>query len=165
MLFRSSSHVNFPNAGTYNIQFSAQFTSTTSSAKEIQLWIAKNGVNVTESNTQITLVGNDAAYVGAWNWVLTLAANDYIQLFWAASSTNVKMNGSITPLDSGPDIPSIILTATQVMYNTLGPTGPTGPTGATGPTGPVGATGVTGVTGPAGADATALPGILMLGGM
>ena len=75
------------------------------------------------------------------------------------------MNGSITPLDSGPDIPSIILTATQVMYNTLGPTGPTGPTGATGPTGPVGATGVTGVTGPAGADATALPGILMLGGM
>jgi len=52
-----------------------------------------------------------------------------------------------------------------------GPAGPTGATGATGPTGPTGATGSTGATGPTGptgptgASATALPGILMLGGM
>jgi hypothetical protein len=43
--------------------------------------------------------------------------------------------------------------------------GPTGPTGATGDTGPTGATGDTGPTGPSGDDATAFPGILMLGGM
>jgi hypothetical protein len=46
-----------------------------------------------------------------------------------------------------------------------GPTGPTGPAGVTGPTGPTGPTGLTGPTGPTGASATALPDILMLGGM
>jgi hypothetical protein len=44
----------------------------------------------------------------------------------------------------------------------IGATGPTGPTGATGATGPTGPTGATGATG---ASATALPDILMLGGM
>ena len=43
-----------------------------------------------------------------------------------------------------------------------GATGPTGPTGATGPTGPTGSTGPTGASG---SNATALPDILMLGGM
>jgi hypothetical protein len=49
-----------------------------------------------------------------------------------------------------------------------GPIGATGPAGVTGPTGPVGATGTTGATGATGAsgtNATALPDILMLGGM
>ena len=43
--------------------------------------------------------------------------------------------------------------------------GAAGPAGATGPTGPTGPAGATGPTGPTGADASALPGILMLGGM
>jgi len=47
----------------------------------------------------------------------------------------------------------------------IGATGPTGPNGATGATGPIGATGPTGATGPSGSNATALPDILMLGGM
>jgi hypothetical protein len=47
----------------------------------------------------------------------------------------------------------------------IGATGPTGPIGATGATGPIGATGPTGATGPSGSNATALPDILMLGGM
>ena len=46
-----------------------------------------------------------------------------------------------------------------------GNTGAAGSTGATGDNGQTGATGVTGSTGPTGADASALPGILMLGGM
>jgi hypothetical protein len=44
-------------------------------------------------------------------------------------------------------------------WKELGPTGPTGPTGATGNTGAIGPTGANGL------DATALPAILMLGGM
>ena len=46
-----------------------------------------------------------------------------------------------------------------------GPTGPTGPAGVTGSTGPTGVTGSTGPTGASGSNATALPDILMLGGM
>jgi hypothetical protein len=47
----------------------------------------------------------------------------------------------------------------------IGATGPAGVTGDIGPTGPVGATGTTGATGASGTNATALPDILMLGGM
>jgi hypothetical protein len=53
----------------------------------------------------------------------------------------------------------------------IGATGPQGITGDVGPTGPQGVTGTTGATGPTGAtgvsgtNATALPDILMLGGM
>lgn len=46
-----------------------------------------------------------------------------------------------------------------------GPVGSTGPTGSTGPDGATGPTGPTGATGPSGSNATALPDILMLGGM
>jgi hypothetical protein len=46
-----------------------------------------------------------------------------------------------------------------------GPTGPTGPAGVTGSTGTTGVTGSTGPTGATGSNATALPDILMLGGM
>jgi hypothetical protein len=58
----------------------------------------------------------------------------------------------------------------EISYDVedTGPTGPTGANGATGPTGPTGATGSTGATGATGAtgsNATALPDILMLGGM
>jgi hypothetical protein len=48
---------------------------------------------------------------------------------------------------------------------TAGAIGATGPAGATGPTGPTGPTGLTGPTGASGTNATALPDILMLGGM
>jgi hypothetical protein len=46
-----------------------------------------------------------------------------------------------------------------------GPIGATGPQGVTGDVGPTGVTGATGPTGPSGSNATALPDILMLGGM
>jgi hypothetical protein len=50
------------------------------------------------------------------------------------------------------------------FYQT-GDIGATGPTGPTGPSGTAGATGPTGATGATGSNATALPDILMLGGM
>jgi hypothetical protein len=56
-------------------------------------------------------------------------------------------------------------TGTTGATGPTGSTGTTGNTGATGPTGPTGNTGATGPTGASGTNATALPDILMLGGM
>ena len=69
----------------------------------------------------ITIAGNGAAAISSWNYVLSLSANDYVEFYWATTSTNVKLDGSITPIDSAPASPSIIVTATQVMYTQLGP--------------------------------------------
>jgi hypothetical protein len=141
-----TSRIVFGYAGTYNIQFSAQLVSTDTSIHNASIWIRKNGTDVPYSNGQIAVTerhgGINGQIIAAWNYVLTLAANDYIQFYWQAESTAI----SIETLPAGttpttPVTPSIIVTAQQVMYTQVGPTGP------------------------AGSSADALPTALMLGGM
>jgi hypothetical protein len=146
-------------AGVYDLQFSAQLEDTGGggSGKTVDIWLRKNGVNVTDSNTKVTITSSTKYSVPAWNWVLTLAANDYLEIMWSTDSTAIQLS-SAAAASIHPAIPSVIATLTQVMYTQLGPTGPTGPTGAIGPTGPTGPTGAastvagpTGPTGPTGA--------------
>jgi hypothetical protein len=135
-----SSRLVFENQGTYNIQFSAQLEKTDSGNDEIEIWLSKNGTNVDWTNTTMELSGNNTELVASWNFMLSLNSNDYLELYW--HSNDVDMRVLTRGTQSNPDrpsIPSIILTAQQVMYNQLGPTG------STGATGPVGATGTSGV--------------------
>jgi hypothetical protein len=93
-----------------------------------------------------------------------LNANDYIELVWRTSDTDLELVADVAGTSpTRPAVPSVILTASQVMYTQLGPTGatgatgPTGPAGATGATGPTGTSGPTGPTGPAGATGATGP--------
>ena len=47
------------NSGVYNVQFSAQIQKTNASSEDIQIWIAKNNVNVPDSNTSLTIQGSN----------------------------------------------------------------------------------------------------------
>ena len=77
--------------------------------------------------------------------MLDLNANDYVELMWRTSDTRLELIADPAGTSpTRPAIPSIIVTAQQVMYTQVGPTGPTGP---------------------AGSDASVLPIVLMLGGM
>lgn len=169
--------ITFDYAGTYNIQYSIQFTNTDSSIHNVNVWLRKNDTgatgNVADSNSQYAIVASHGSIHGqmiaAVNYVMTLAAGDYLQLMWQTESTQVYLEtipAGTTP--ATPVSPAIILTAQQVMYTQLGPSGATGPIGPTGPigvtgptgvgttgaTGPVGATGVQGATGPTGPTPT-----------
>lgn len=151
-----TSRVVFTNAGTYNFQWSGQFENTDTQEHDVQVWLRKNGTDLTGSTGFIAIPSKHGGINGhsvvGWNYVLTLAANDYLELYWQASNTLVTLKtyaGGTNP--TTPSTASLIVTATQVMYTQLGPTGPTGPTGATGATGPTGPIGVTGPTGPTGA--------------
>jgi len=145
----SGSRITFAYAGTYNVQFSAQLTQTDNSNDNVQIWLRKNGSDLTETNTTVTMDKQNSDKVASWNFVLTVAANDYLQLMWEANSTSVSILAQ-TAGGNYPATPSIILTAQQVMYTQLGPTGATGATGPQGVTGSTGATGATGATGPSG---------------
>jgi collagen type VII alpha len=144
----SGSRLTFTYAGVYNIQFSAQIDRTSGSGTDtVEIWFAKNGTNISESSTKVTITGSaaQAKEVAAWNYMLQVAANDYVELYWQATNTNVALlaePGQINPVR--PAVPSVILTAQQVMFTQLGPTG------AQGVTGPTGAQGIQGVTGPQG---------------
>jgi len=162
------SRITFAHAGTYNIQFSAQFVNTDSNAHDVQIWLRKNETNVTGSTGFVSVPGKHAGENGhsitGWNFVFTVAANDYYEFYWQTDSTTISITtypGGTTP--STPSTASLVLTATQVMNTQQGPQGPTGPTGPTGATGATGATGPkgdkgdTGATGPTGVIAATGP--------
>ncbi len=145
----------FLNSGVYNIQFSAQFDRTNSGTDTIDIWLRKNGTDVVWSNTQVIMSGGAAssAIVPSWNFMLTLAANDYIQLMWSGTDTHIRLLSVGTQSSPiRPAIPSIIFTAQQVMYTQVGPQGYQGNQGGFGPQGVIGNTGSQGPIGVQGAQ-------------
>jgi len=51
----------------------------------------------------------------SWNYVLTMAANDYVEFFWQATSTDVTL--AAYPAGTAPDTPetpSMIVTVIRV---------------------------------------------------
>lgn len=135
----------------YNIQFSAQFDKTDSGRDEVDIWLRKNGANVPDTNTVLSLEGNNAKYVPAWNFVLPLKAGDYIELAWYSNDIDMRaLYRASSTSPTRPAVPSIILTVTNVTG--VGAQGPQGPQGPTGPQGARGPKGDTGPRGPKGED-------------
>ena len=111
----SGSRITVANAGVYNIQFSAQLDKTDGADDLVNIWFAKNGVNIDNSNTQILVQGNNGKHVASWNFVLTLAANDYMQIMIQSPDTNMRVVASGTQTNPArPAIPSSIVTVTEV---------------------------------------------------
>jgi hypothetical protein len=108
-----NTYIKTQNAGVYNLQFSAQVEKTDSGTDEIVIWLRKNGTDLTDTATTITLSGNNAKQVAAWNWFVTSAANDYYQIIWISADTGMRL---LAEAISGthPGIPSVIVTANRV---------------------------------------------------
>lgn len=150
----TSSQIKVLNAGTYNIQFSAQFDKSDGGKDTVDVWFVKNGVNIPDSNSLFSLEGNNDKLIAALNLIVPLSANDYIQLAWHSADTALFLHHDVAGTSpTRPAVPSVIITVQQVTNIVAGPTGAIGPTGPTGPTaiGPTGpAGGPTGPTGPTG---------------
>lgn len=99
--------------GIYNFQFSAQLDKTGGSASAVYIWPRINGVNLPDSATKIVIDGPNSEIVPAWNFVLVLEANDYFELAWQSSDTNVVIP-YVAASGNIPAIPSIIMTVTWV---------------------------------------------------
>jgi hypothetical protein len=99
--------------GIYNFQFSAQLDKTGGAASAVYIWPRINGVNLPDSATKIVIDGPNSEIVAAWNFVLVLQENDYFELAWESSDTNVVIP-YVAATGNIPAIPSIILTVTWV---------------------------------------------------
>jgi hypothetical protein len=115
-----------------------------------QFFLKKNGAILADTNSHYDVPDKQGSSFSSEiltvNFVLSVSENDYIQLFWQTTNVNVTLE-TIPSNTTYPRTPSVILTATQVMYTQIGPSGATG---VQGPTGPIGITGATGVQGPTG---------------
>ena len=114
----SGSRIKFIASGIYNLQFSAQFATSEASLHIVEIWLRKNGVNVPDSNTSVSMKGSGERIVAAWNFLIEVEANDYFELVWMSSDNNdpylLFEPESLSPLK--PSIPSIILTVQQQTY-------------------------------------------------
>jgi hypothetical protein len=99
--------------GVYNVQFSAQLDKTSGGAGNIYIWLRKNGTNVANTTTTVTIQGSAARTVAAWNYIIQLEPTHYVELMWAADDANVVVLAA-TATSVWPAIPSIICTVTQV---------------------------------------------------
>jgi hypothetical protein len=110
-----NSRIIINNPGVYNIQFSAQLDKTDSGVDTVDIWLSQDGVNVPNTNTTVTLSGNDDKVVAAWNFLVqTTTANSYFQLYWTSTDTNLRIFAQGTQINpTRPAIPAVILTVTQ----------------------------------------------------
>lgn len=111
----SNTRITISNAGIYNIQFSAQFTKSDGGDDAAQVWLRKDGSNVANSNSEITLHSQDGHAIAAWNWVVQASAGTYYEIAWWSADTALYINSvSAGTNPTRPAIPSVILTVTQI---------------------------------------------------
>lgn len=105
----TTSHVIVDTEGIYNFQVSIQLDSTVATDEEFYLWFRKNGVDVTDSASQVRVKGNNAELFLALNYFFNLNANDYVEIMYSVTNLGVRLlaSGAVAP---HPGIPSIILT-------------------------------------------------------
>jgi len=116
----NSSRLNVVNAGLYNCQFSIQFKNTTNDTQDVDVWFRKNGTNIDKSNSRFGLAPRKSAgdpfhIIGAMNFFVDMAENDYIEIMWRPTNTGVSIEhyaASTTP--TRPAVPSVIVTMSFV---------------------------------------------------
>ena len=104
--------------GIYNLQFSVQVALSASANGTAYLWLKKNGINQTYTNTGIYMQNANDKHVAAWNFVLSLNAGDYLELVMWGQSANVSALTEAPIPGAGGNgnvgVPSIIATLTQI---------------------------------------------------
>jgi hypothetical protein len=120
----SNSRVTFALAGTYKLLASIQVTNLGNNITEIDFFLKKNGTTVSNSNTRIdvhqrksvTVPHHEAFTV---EYQLTLATNDYLELWWFADNIDITLD-TLASDGIHPQAPSVILNVAQVMYAQTG---------------------------------------------
>lgn len=113
----NSSKLTVSYAGDYNVQFSAQLLNTDSSEHDVYFWLKKNGATLSNSAGRVTVQKKhgsvDGHLIAGWNQYVTLAAGDYLQLYWQATGTTVSLETLAVTGDVAQS-PSVILTINRI---------------------------------------------------
>lgn len=120
----SNSRITVDHPGIYSFTFSIQFSNTDSSIHDINVWLRKNDSgasgDVADSDSKFSIISSHGGIagnvIGTVNFVLKLAAADYIELIWATSNAAAYIHAEAADTSpfAHPGIPGIICTVTQV---------------------------------------------------
>lgn len=119
----SNERITVDHAGVYSLTFSIQFSNSDSQIHDVNVWLRKNDSgssgDVPASDSKFSIIashgGVEGNVIGTVNFVLTLAANDYIELMWMTSNVAAYINSDpASGSPAHPSIPGIICTVVQV---------------------------------------------------
>ena len=115
----SSSEITVANAGIYNLQFSAQFQNTDTAFQDVYIWLRQNGVDIPGSTGFVSIpnrhAGTDGHAIVGWNYFLSMAAEDHIEIYWSVPNVAVTIQhlaASGTP--TKPSTQSVVATMSFV---------------------------------------------------
>lgn len=87
----NSSRLNVVNSGVYHFDVTLQIEHNNSSETPVTVWEEKNGSAVAYSGHKFDVKGNDD-YVIHWGFTVSLAAGDYIEVYWATGDTQLNLH-------------------------------------------------------------------------
>jgi hypothetical protein len=104
----ATSKITVATAGIYNLQFSAQFQNTDTAFQDVYIWLKQDGVDIPGSTGFVSIpnrhAGTDGHQIVGWNYFLSMAANDYVEIYW--SVPNVAVTIQHLPTSGTPTKPS-----------------------------------------------------------
>lgn len=109
-----TSRIVVPTSGLYQFSCTIQLSSSSASTKSIWVWFRKNGVDISNSARIVTSDLNNGYIPVAVNEPISLAANDYVELMYAADSTNVTVD-NVAATAFAPAAPAVVLEVTQIQ--------------------------------------------------
>lgn len=104
----STSKIEISIGGVYNFQFSGQLESTNSSAKNVFLWIRRNGLDIGYSCRAYSLSGSNTYAPIAYSFDIDMGVGEYLELMISASDTTVRLAAD-TAVSPHPGIPSSVM--------------------------------------------------------
>jgi hypothetical protein len=102
------------NSGYYDVKATLQLSSNSSNAKTVYVWLRKNGTDQSDTTRAFTNNINNGFTPLSITYPISLAASDYVELYWAADDTDVSLS-PITGLAFAPDAPSVLVSVTQTQ--------------------------------------------------
>jgi hypothetical protein len=109
-----ASRLVFAEGGLYQVSFSAQISSSSSSSVKFYFWPRINGADVTGSTMINTLHNNGASIVTSRTATFQVSAGDYLEAMWAVDVTSGFLEAAAATAFS-PAAPASTITITRVQ--------------------------------------------------
>jgi hypothetical protein len=121
----SGSKLTVAAAGLYNLQFSVQLSSLENAPTDTSIWLRQGNDGGASSDIvgstglvglpQRKSAGVPSHDIKGWNYFISMAANDYVQIYWSVTSTSVTIPtypASVSP--TRPSTASVVATLSFV---------------------------------------------------
>ena len=110
----TASQLIVPESGLYQFVATLQFISNSGVDKNIWVWYRKNGVDIANSARLLTVSVNGAYTPLSINEAISLNANEYVELVYASSNTDVRID-AVPATAFAPSAPAVVIEVNQVQ--------------------------------------------------